>query len=259
VLSIAASDPSGGAGIQADLKTFAACGCYGMAAITALTAQNTMRVSAVHVLPSGFVFSQVAEVFADIEVAAVKVGMLGSAENVEVVARVLSERPSLPVVIDPVLVATSGAILADDAIIEAMCRHLFPLATIVTPNLSEAARLGNAKFPETRADVERLARALRAEYKTAWLLKGGHATGASADDLLLDGEVTWLSSPRLPTRNTHGTGCTLSSAIAARLAQGKGLHQAVADAKAYVDRALAGAARLRVGHGSGPLDHFPDG
>ena len=257
ILSIAGSDPSGGAGIQADLKTFAALGCHGMAAITALTAQNTVGVSAIHMPPASFVAAQIEDIFADIDVAAVKVGMLGSADIVEAVAIALRPHVDrLLIVVDPVLVATSGAMLGDESVIAAMKRHLFPIATLVTPNLAEAGRLAEAAAPTTREATERLARTLRAAAPTAWLIKGGHANGATADDLLLRSEALWLSSPRVATRNTHGTGCTLSSAIAAFLGKGESLDRAVAMAKAFIDNALAGADRLSVGHGAGPVDHF---
>ena len=257
VLSIAGSDPSGGAGIQADLKTFAALRCHGMAALTALTAQNTQGVSAVHLPPADFVREQIAMVFADIEVAAAKIGMLGSAEIVAVVADALAPYPAVPVVLDPVLVATSGAALGNDHVIAAMRARLFPRATIVTPNLAEAARLAGCAEPISRAEVDAIARRLRGAGPAAWLIKGGHGTGPTADDALLDDEgLLWLEAPRVATRNTHGTGCTLSSAIAAGLAVGMPLRTAVAEAKTYLSAALAGADRLAVGRGPGPVDHF---
>lgn len=257
VLSIAGSDPSGGAGIQADLKTFAALGCHGMAVITALTAQNTQGVDAVHLAPACFVAKQIASVFDDIDVAAIKIGMLGSDTIVEAVAGALAPHRGLPVVLDPVLVATSGAALGDAVVVGAMRARLFPLATLITPNLAEAARFAGTGPLETHEAMEIAARRLVGEGAAAWLLKGGHRHAETADDLLLDGgEMLWFSSPRVATRNTHGTGCTLSSAIAAFLAKGSGLHEAVAQAKAYLDDALAGADRLRVGHGPGPVDHF---
>ncbi len=256
VLSIAGSDPSGGAGLQADLKTFAAMGCYGMAAVSALTAQNTQGVSAIHLPPAAFVAEQIRTIFADIDVAAVKVGMLGAPETVEAVASVLRTRAGLRIVVDPVLVATTGAALGDDAVIQALRRHLFPLATLVTPNGPEAARLSRKEPPTTRRGIETLAKELWTETPVAWLLKGGHGAGPTADDLLFDGEPHWLSSPRIDTTNTHGTGCTLSSAIAACLAKGADLRTAVAQAKAYVDHILRAPRRLAVGRGAGPLDHF---
>ncbi len=260
VLSIAGSDPSGGAGIQADLKTFGALRCHGMAALTALTAQNTRGVNAVHYPPADFVVAQIATVFADVRVAAVKIGMLGSPEIVEAVAAELGRQRRqdgrLPIVLDPVLVATSGAVLGSDAVVAAMRRHLFPLATIITPNLAEAERLANMPA-RSREAVVRAALHLLNGGEAAWLVKGGHAEDASANDLLVDGAGQhWFSAPRIATRNTHGTGCTLSSAIAAYLARGEALIQAVRHAKAYLTQALRGADALDVGAGAGPVDHF---
>ena len=257
VLSIAGSDPGGCAGIQADLKTFAALGCHGMAALTALTAQNTLGVSAVHMVPPEFVGEQIAMIFADIEVAAVKIGMLGSAEIVEAVAAALASHRGVPIVLDPVLVATSGAVLGSDAVIAAMRHHLFPLATIITPNLAEAARLGGMMVSSSHADMEAAAARLHAGSTAAWLIKGGHGDTDRSDDVLFDGEaLTWFSAKRVATRNTHGTGCTLSSAIAAFLGRGLPLADAVREGKAYLTTALAGADTLRVGTGPGPVDHF---
>lgn len=256
ILSIAGSDPSGGAGIQADLKTFAAFGCHGMAALTALTAQNTRGVDAVHLPPPDFVAAQITTVLADIDVAAVKIGMLGSAAVVEAVAGALALYDG-PIVLDPVLVATSGAKLGDAAVIVAMRAHLFSRATLVTPNLAEASALLDGAILDGDDTLAAAARRLRGIDNAAWLIKGGHGTGDEAVDLLLDAEgFARFSSPRRATRNTHGTGCTLSSAIAAALGRGEPLRQAVASAKHYLDQALAGADRLRVGHGPGPLDHF---
>ena len=257
VLSIAGSDPGGGAGVQADLKTFAALGCHGMAAITTLTAQNTLGVSAVHVPPPRFVAEQIRMVFADIDVAAIKIGMLGSHAIVEAVADELAARTDIPIVLDPVLVATSGAALGDDAVIHAMRARLFPIATLITPNLTEATRLSGGNAPKTHEDIEGLALALRGDLPAAWLIKGGHGRSERADDYLLSAQVSrWFSSPRVSTRNTHGTGCTLSSAIASFLALGRDLAEAIALAKAYLDDALAGADILSVGRGAGPVDHF---
>ena len=271
VLSIAGSDPSGGAGIQADLKTFAAMGCFGMAAITALTAQNTRGVSAIHLPPASFVAEQITQIFADIEVAAVKIGMLGTPDIVEAVAGVLAAWPGLPIVLDPVLVATSGATLGDDTVVAALWRHLVPISTVITPNLAEAARLAGTHAELDGTDPAALARALRHRVATGWLVKGGHlqdgllqdghAEGGhpqsdSAEDILLTDTFVRLSSPRIATRNTHGTGCTLSSAIAAGLAKGLDLVAAVRQGKAFIDAALAGADRLSVGHGPGPVDHL---
>ena len=258
VLSIAGSDPGGGAGIQADLKTFAALGCHGMAAITALTAQNTRGVSSVHLPPPAFVGEQIRMVFADIAVAAVKIGMLGSREIVGAVADALAPWPDVPIVLDPVLVATNGATLGDNSVVAAMRARLFPRAALVTPNLAEAARLVDGAALGSRAEIEAAARRLRGRGHTAWLIKGGHGAGAEACDLLFDANGTlWLCAPRIATRNNHGTGCTLSSAIAAELAKGASLRDAIAAAKAYLGRALAAADALDVGAGPGPLKPFP--
>lgn len=257
LLSIAGSDSSGGAGIQADLATFAALRCYGTTAITAVTAQNTRQVAAIHLVPPEFVARQIDVIFADIEIAAVKIGMLGSAATVAAVAaRIAAHRPPF-VVLDPVLAASTGAALASADVAEALVRHLFPLATLVTPNLAEAAILcGRAQAPGLEGMYEAAA-AIRARGARAVLVKGGHGAGASCDDLLLDGDARHLfSAPRVATSNTHGTGCTLSAAITAHLARGADLAVAVEAAKTYVLGALAAASRLAVGHGPGPLHHF---
>lgn len=257
LLSIAGSDPGGGAGIQADLKTFAALGCYGMAVPSALTAQNTRGVGAIHLPPAEFVGQQIKMIFADIDVAAVKIGMVGSPEIATAIAEALRHHQSIPLVLDPVLVATSGADLGGDGVIAAMRASLFSLATIITPNLHEAARLANAPVPANRGEMESIARSLRGDQPAAWLIKGGHGEGATSDDVLFDGfTFHWFSAPRIQTRNTHGTGCALSSAISAYLAKGSSLPEAVSLAKAYLSAALAGADALDVGQGPGPIDHF---
>ena len=257
VLSIAGSDPSGGAGIQADLKTFAALGCHGMAVITALTAQNTREVSAIHLPPASFVSQQIVSVFADIDVAAVKIGMLGSREIVQAVAAALQPHHGVPIVLDPVLVATSGSSLGGEDVVRALRDNLIPFMTLVTPNLAEAARLAETRPLENDAAVEGAARTLCATQGPAWLIKGGHRdTPASNDYLLASHEAKWFSSPRVATRNTHGTGCTLSSAIAVFLAKGHTLRDAISLAKSYIDAALTGADQLQVGSGPGPVDHF---
>ena len=257
LLSIAGSDPGGGAGIQADLKTFAAFGCHGMAAITALTAQNTMGVSVVHLPPASIVAEQIRMIFADITVDAVKIGMLGSRDIVAAVAASLRSWHGGPIVLDPVLVATSGASLGDADVVVAMRELLFPLATLITPNLTEAVRLGATDPLDDRTAIENAAKTLRADGAAAWLVKGGHGTGDTAEDCLVDAEdAHWFAAPRIDTRDTHGTGCTLSSAIAANLAHGLALTEAIQAAKAYVTDGLRGASRLSVGEGPGPLDHF---
>ncbi len=257
LLSIAGSDPSGGAGIQADLKTFSALGCYGMAAVTALTAQNTRGVTAVHVPPPEILTAQLDAIFADIRVDAVKIGMLANAAIVRAVARCLAARPGLPIVLDPVLVATSGDSLGAPDVVDAMMEHLVPLATVVTPNLPEAARLADTAVPEDEDAMRAVADRLTARGARAVLLKGGHLVGADAVDLLAEGsEIHFFHARRIATRNTHGTGCTLSSAIACYLGRGLALADAAAAAKSYLTGALTESASLDVGGGHGPVHHF---
>lgn len=258
LLAVAGSDPSGGAGIQADLKTAAALGCHGMAVVTALTAQNTTGVSAVHLPPADFVGEQIRMILADIAVAGIKIGMLGSAAIVAAVAEALEPCAGLPIVLDPVLVATSGAVLGDDAVIDAMRQRLVPLATLVTPNLAETARLAACRQPATDDEMDHVARRLKGTGRAAWLVKGGHGDGTEAVDILIDADdrLHRFAARRVATCNTHGTGCTLSTAIAAGLASGLPLVPAIAAAKDYLGVALRGADALDVGRGPGPLDHF---
>lgn len=265
VLSIAGSDPSGGAGIQADLKTFSALGCYGMAVITALTAQNTQGVSGVHVPPSEFTGAQIDAIFKDIRVDAVKIGMLANAGIVGEVANKLQTHDAKNIVVDPVLVATSGDSLGDPDVVDAMIEKLFPLATLITPNLPEAHRLIGAEPSYAGPDLKKMAEQLSTMGCASVLVKGGHQPGDNAIDLLwADGEAATLSAERIDTDNTHGTGCTLSSAIAAYLAKGHKLHNAVNAAKVYLTEALKASDRLQVGKisedgaplGHGPVHHF---
>ncbi|RYC33179.1 bifunctional hydroxymethylpyrimidine kinase/phosphomethylpyrimidine kinase [Lichenibacterium minor] len=257
LLSIAGSDPSGGAGIQADLKTFSALGCYGMAALTALTAQNTRGVSAVHVPPPEFLTAELDAVFADVRVDAVKIGMLATGDMVRAVARCLAARPGLPVVLDPVLVATSGDSLGAPDVVDALVEHLLPLATVITPNLPEAARLSGLPVPDDEDAMRAAAQGLMARGARAVLVKGGHLGGADAVDLLVEGrEIRFFHARRIATANTHGTGCTLSSAIACYLARGLALADAVDAAKNYLTGAIADGASLDVGGGHGPVHHF---
>ncbi len=257
VLSIAGSDPSGGAGIQADLKTFGALGVYGMAALTALTAQNTRGVTGVHVPPADFIAQQIDAVFADVAVAAVKIGMLADAPIVDAVADRLRAHRASAVVLDPVLVATSGDSLGTPETVDALRRTLLPLATLITPNLPEAARLADRPVPRDVAAMRDVARALGAAGARAVLVKGGHLGGATAVDVLFDGHgFEEFEAPRIETRNTHGTGCTLSSAIAAYLALGFALPDAVRNAKSYLTEALRFSDDLAVGTGHGPVHHF---
>jgi hydroxymethylpyrimidine/phosphomethylpyrimidine kinase len=258
VLTIAGSDSGGGAGIQADLKTFSALGAYGASVITALTAQNTRAVSAIHDVPPEFVSAQMDAVFDDIAFAAVKIGMLSRPAIIEAVAEGLRRHGTRNVVLDPVMVAKSGDRLLSEDAVAALRQRLLPLATVITPNLPEAAVLLDLEEAEDEAGMIDAAARLRALGPQAVLLKGGHlAKGAESVDVLDDGaEPLTLAAPRIATANTHGTGCTLSSAIAALLARGLPLRAAVREAKAYVTAAIGAADQLKVGHGHGPVHHF---
>jgi hydroxymethylpyrimidine/phosphomethylpyrimidine kinase len=259
ILSIAGSDPSGGAGIQGDLKTFSALSCYGMAALTALTAQNTLGVQGVHVIPAEFLAAQIDSLYVDIKIDAVKIGMTGSTENVEAIAARLKHHGAQNIVLDPVLVATGGHSLGGDDLAAPMREHLFPLARLITPNLMESAILAGGRMPENPGDMREIALRLHQLGAHAVLVKGGHLPGGAAYDLLYDGaEFTEFSSARLPTRNTHGTGCMLSAAIAARLGQGAELKQAIDDAKTFLSAALAAGDALDLGAGHGPPQVFFD-
>ena len=256
-LTIAGSDSSGGAGIQADLKTFTALGVYGASVLTALTAQNTTGVQGVHAVPPEFVAAQIRSVLDDLSVRAIKTGMLATSEIIVAVAGELARSPDVPLVLDPVMVATSGDPLIADSAVETLRSTLIPRATLITPNLPEAGRLLGVPFAQDEAAAERQLAALATLGAKAVLLKGGHGTSAEAVDLLwIGGRITRLASPRLATRHTHGTGCTLSAAIAALLASGLDLDVAVARAKTYVHRAIAAGASLSIGRGSGPVDHL---
>jgi hydroxymethylpyrimidine/phosphomethylpyrimidine kinase len=256
-LTIAGSDSSGGAGVQADLKTFAALGVHGASAITALTAQNTLGVTGVHPTPADFVMAQLEAVFADLDIGAVKIGMVANAAIIDAIATVLARVAPRAVVLDPVMVATSGdRLLAADAV-DALRTKLFPLATIVTPNLPEAAALLNETVAVGAAAIEGQGRRLLALGSRAVLIKGGHGEGPDSIDYLVTADsVETLIAPRVPTGNTHGTGCSLSSAIAAGLAKGEDLASAVRNAKAFVSAAISAADRFSVGHGHGPIHHF---
>jgi hydroxymethylpyrimidine/phosphomethylpyrimidine kinase len=257
VLSIAGSDPSGGAGIQADLKAFAARGVYGMAALTALTAQNTRGVSGVHLVPAAFVADQIRSVLSDIRVDAVKIGMIANAEIADAVANVLRRHRDIPVVLDPVMVAKGGANLLDPDAVDVLTRRLLPLASVLTPNLPEAAALLHADVAQSRKAMAEQSEALRSLGPAAVLVKGGHLAGDESPDVLATSDgLHWFEAIRVPTVNTHGTGCTLSSALAAELAKGDELHHAVAASKAYLAEAVAKADTLNVGSGHGPVQHF---
>ena len=256
VLSIAGSDSGGGAGIQADLKTFAALGCYGMTAITALTAQNTCGVRAIHGVPPQMLRDQIDAVIEDIGVHAVKIGMLHAPEIVRTVAEAIDRHTLKNVVFDPVMVATSGAVLIEKAATDALVRELFPRSVLVSPNLDEAALLVNRAL-NSPEDMEQAARLLLAQGARAVLIKGGHLPGEAVIDLLMTdaGETHWMEAPRIHSPNTHGTGCTLSSAIAAHLALGASLVDAVRGARDFVRGALEAGAAVRTGKGGGPLNH----
>jgi hydroxymethylpyrimidine/phosphomethylpyrimidine kinase len=256
LLSIAGSDSGGGAGIQADLKTFSALGCYGMTAITALTAQNTTGVRAIHGVPPQMLRDQIDAVLEDIGVDAVKIGMLHSPDIVQVVADAIDRHAMPCVVLDPVMVATSGAVLIDHPAIAALVRELFGRAVLVTPNLDEASLLVGRSL-SSENEMQDAARELLAMGARAVLLKGGHLAGDVVSDLLLTAidAPHWMRAPRIHTANTHGTGCTLSSAIAGHLAMGYSLMDAVKAARAYVRGALAAGASVKTGQGSGPLNH----
>lgn len=256
-LTIAGSDSSGGAGIQADLKTFSAFGVYGASVLTALTAQNTRGVSAVEPIRPDFIAAQMEAVLSDLDVGAIKTGMLANAAIVEAVAGRLRTAPARPLVVDPVMVATSGDVLLEPAAIAAIKHSLTPLASLLTPNLPEAARMLGAPEAATEAEAVAQARALHGLGCRAVLLKGGHGGGATAVDILCDASgVERFERPKIDTRHTHGTGCTLSAAIAALLARGVTLREAIARAKEYVWQGLVAGQSLGVGRGNGPVDHL---
>ena len=279
-LTIAGSDSSGGAGIQADLKTFTALGVYGASVLTALTAQNTQGVRAVHAPPAAFVTAQIDAVLDDLDVGGVKTGMLANADIVLAVAEALQRRPSLPLVVDPVMVATSGDRLLEPDAVDAYKTRLIPRAQLITPNLPEAAALLGEPVATDLAGAERQARALLSLGCGAVLVKGGHREASEAIDVLAtaDGRVEFVRAPWIATRNTHGTGCTLSAAIAGLLARRdplamvgapssqkpsdpvtrEALVEAVWRAKTFLTQALQSAAAQRLGHGHGPVDHLYD-
>ena len=256
-VTIAGSDSGGGAGIQADLKTFSALGVYGASVITALTAQNTLGVQGIFDVPPEFVAAQIDSVFSDLAAGAVKIGMLSRPETIAAVAAGLDRWQAPNVVLDPVMVATSGDRLITPEAIDALKQRLLPRALVATPNLHEAAALLDAAVAEDEAGMRAQGQSILALGPRAVLIKGGHFAGPEAVDLLIQpGRVTRLVAPRAETANTHGTGCTLSSAIAAGLAKGMALEEAVAAAKAYVSSAIAASCRIKVGSGRGPTHHF---
>lgn len=256
-VTIAGSDSSGGAGIQADLKTFAALGIYGASIITALTAQNTKGVSAVHDVPPAFIAAQFDAVFSDLDIVAAKIGMLSQAATIDAVAKGLLQYRARNIVLDPVIVATSGGrLLAPDAI-DLLRVRLIPCALVVTPNLPEAAAITGASLARNEQEMEIQAREILALGARNVLIKGGHGGGGESVDLLVgQGDVVRYSATRIATRNLHGTGCTLSSAIAAGLVRGLDLKEAVRQGKDFVTAAIAASRTFTIGRGPGPLQHF---
>ncbi|WP_369284126.1 bifunctional hydroxymethylpyrimidine kinase/phosphomethylpyrimidine kinase [Oscillibacter sp. GMB15532] len=251
-LSIAGSDSSGGAGIQADIKTMTVNGVYAMSAVTALTAQNTTGVQGIFEVPPEFLAQQLDCVFTDIPPDAVKIGMVSSAGLIQVIAEKLRQYNAANIVVDPVMVSTSGARLISGDAVDALKRLLLPLATLLTPNIPETEVLSGMTV-KTAADMERAAKAISDAYGCAVLCKGGHQLNDANDLLYRNGEARWFNGRRIDNPNTHGTGCTLSSAIASNLAKGYGLDEAVERAKAYLSEALG--AMLNLGAGSGPMNH----
>ena len=254
-MTIAGSDSGGGAGIQADLKTFSALGVYGASVITAVTAQNTMAVTDMHPIPNATVAAQIEAVLGDIRVDCIKIGMLGDASLIETVAETLKGYDG-PVVLDPVMVAKSGARLLPDAARAALIAHLLPRADLLTPNLPEAAALLGCAEAMSDADMQAQGARLRDMGARAVLMKGGHGQSETCTDWLIADQTLRLDAPRIMTRNTHGTGCTLSSAIAAGLARGQTLPNAVETAHGWLHRAILAADGLQIGHGHGPVHHF---
>lgn len=251
-LTIAGSDSSGGAGIQADIKTMTLNGVYASSCITAITAQNTQGVRSVQEVDPDILRDQLDMVFEDIFPDAVKIGMVSSKTLIQVIAEALSRHKARKIVLDPVMVATSGARLMEEAALESLVKDLLPLADLITPNIPEGEILAGQKIKSSQ-DMEKMAKKIGEDYGVAVLLKGGHQI-STANDLLYDGEgITWFYGERVDNPNTHGTGCTLSSAIAANLAKGLSMEEAVKEAKAYITGCLR--AGLDLGHGSGPLDH----
>ena len=256
VLTIAGSDSGGGAGIQADIKTISALGCYATTAITAITVQNTVGVEAVHPVPVDFVKGQIEAVLSDIGADAVKIGMLQSAEIVRAVAEMLSKYKVGNVVLDPVMVSTSGHRLIEEEAIDTLRRELIPLARVITPNIPEAEILLGGEEIRSQASLPEMATRLSASCGVSVLLKAGHLSEDELTDILYDketDELLRLTSKRIRTRNTHGTGCTMSSALAASLAKGETLQQAASSAKTFISNAIIAGADYEIGHGHGPV------
>ena len=256
VLTIAGSDSGGGAGIQADIKTISALGCYATTVITAITVQNTVGVEAVHPVPVDFVKGQIEAVLSDIGADAVKIGMLQSAEIVQALAEMLRKYKVGNVVLDPVMVSTSGHRLIEEEAIDTLRRELIPLARVITPNIPEAEILLGGEEIRSQASLPEMAQRLSASYGVSVLLKAGHLSEDELTDILYDKEtdkLLQLTSKRIRTRNTHGTGCTMSSALAASLAKGETLQQAASSAKTFISNAIIAGADYEIGHGHGPV------
>lgn len=251
-LSIAGSDPSGGAGIQADLKTMTCNGVYAMSVITALTAQNTTGVSGVYEIPCDFLALQLDSVFTDIFPDAVKIGMVSSDKLISTIANKLSFYNAKNIVVDPVMVSTSGSKLINDTAINKLKQELFPLATLITPNIPEAEVLSGLTITD-KTSMEEACRFISTKFNCSVLLKGGHSINDANDLLMEAGKLTWFTGRRIDNPNTHGTGCTLSSAIAANLAKGLSLDESIKNAKEYISNALM--AMLDLGKGNGPMNH----
>ena len=256
-VTIAGSDSGGGAGIQADLKSFSANGVYGASVLTALTAQNTLGVTAIHDVPTDFIRAQMDAVYSDLSVSATKIGMLSQPDVIVAVGAGLDAHETGPVVLDPVMVAASGDPLLADEAVSVLMEVLLPKADLITPNLLEAGRMLNCEPANNEVEMTGQAEQLIKKGAKAVLLKGGHGTGSDSEDLLLDAQgATWLRAKRLETSNTHGTGCTLSSAIAAGFAKGQPLAEAADHAKRYITAAIQAADNLEIGKGHGPVHHF---
>ena len=256
-VTIAGSDSGGGAGIQADLKSFSANQTYGASVITALTAQNTLGVTAIQDVPASFISAQIDAVFSDLDVNAVKIGMLSQIDVIHAVAQGLDKFASKNIVLDPVMIAESGDQLLAYEAISVLVQELFPRATLITPNLHEAAKILDVEPAKTRDEMQGQANALLGLGARAVLLKGGHSQDDDAADILVTGSrINWFSAPRINTKNTHGTGCSLSSAIAANLAHGNSLEEAVGEAKIWLTGAIKAAYQLNIGKGHGPVHHF---
>lgn len=259
VLTIAGSDSGGGAGVQADIKTISACGCFAASAITAITVQNTLGVTGVHPVPTDFIEQQIEAVLSDIGADAIKIGMLHSEDVVRVVVRMLQKHECKNVVVDPVMVSTSGHRLIEESAIESLCANLLPLASVITPNIPEAEILLGGKKLERQASLYDAARELGGKFGTSVLLKAGHLTEDKLVDIFynaVDGSITELPSVRIDTKNTHGTGCTMSSAFASYLAKGMNMVEAAKGAKEYINNAIIAGADYEIGHGHGPVNHF---